>query len=356
MPRRPCRSRTGERRAESERPASAARPARRGCGPAGRSSSTSMSSRCGPDRRHRSTDVVGTAGRQRRRRARRGAMAGRSRGGPPPACRRDPRMPWPRAARGRPRLGLAAARAPRRPPTASRPRRRASARPRASSRPPACLSSVVRWRSTRSSSRRRPIVRGCSATITSSRKRRRSAGPPFSRTRSSGENTETRSAPSRSRLRARRWRFTSTRVRPPVAGTSASISTSRPSWCTTSARTTAASRPRRTSASVPTPRKLSSSARNAIGLDQVGLALAVVADDRGEAGPERQLDRVVVAEPAQPETPQQHRSTAAGPASAGRGSRPARKTATAPASWRPASRSRPRHPPRPPRRPPRTPD
>ena len=99
-----------------------------------------------------------------------------------------------------------------------------------------------------------------SATSVSSRNRRRSAGAPLTSVRSSGENTVTRTTPSRSRARPRRWRLTCTRLRP--AGTSsASISDARPSSSRTSARTTAAVAPTRTSASAGAPRKLDSVAR-----------------------------------------------------------------------------------------------
>ena len=81
-------------------------------------------------------------------------------------------------------------------------------------RPPAWRSSVLRWRTMRSSSRRAASYFTASATSVSSRKRRRSPGPPLTSVRSSGENTVTRTTPSRSRARASRWRLTCTRLRP----------------------------------------------------------------------------------------------------------------------------------------------
>ena len=104
-----------------------------------------------------------------------------------------------------------------------------------SSRPPTWRSSVLRWRTMRSSSSRAASYLTASATSVSSRKRRRSAGAPLTSVRSSGENTVTRTTPSRSRARDKRWRLTCTRLRP--AGTSsASISDDRPSSSRTSAR------------------------------------------------------------------------------------------------------------------------
>src|SRR5581483_7250547 len=99
------------------------------------------------------------------------------------------------------------------------------------------------------------------ATNVSSRKRRRSPGPPFTSARSSGANTLTRNAPRRSRARCSRCRLTCTRLRPPLT-ISASSRSSRPSR-SPSARTTAAAAPSRMRASGGAPRNDDNVARYA---------------------------------------------------------------------------------------------
>src|SRR4051794_33941276 len=111
----------------------------------------------------------------------------------------------------------------------------------------------------RSTSVRRLSYRGCSATSVSSRKPRRPDGPPFTNSRSSGENTLARSTPSRSRVRWSRCLLTYTRPRPETAS-SASMSTSRPLF-SPSARITALVAPALINASVGAPRNDDSVAR-----------------------------------------------------------------------------------------------
>src|SRR5439155_3527699 len=91
--------------------------------------------------------------------------------------------------------------------------------------------------------------------------RRRSAGPPFTGARSSGENTTTRSAPSRSRARRNGWRFTCTRSRPARVSSASTVDRRLSGARSISARTTARSQPWRTSASRGAPRKDASVAR-----------------------------------------------------------------------------------------------
>ena len=116
----------------------------------------------------------------------------------------------------------------------------------------------------------------------SSRKRRRSPGPPLTTIRSSGENTVTRTVPNRSRTRCNFCLFTCTRLRP-TACNSASISESRPSsWCTV-ARMIAWSAPTRINASPGCTTKARQRREVGERLCEVRLALPVVADDRRRA-------------------------------------------------------------------------
>ena len=100
-----------------------------------------------------------------------------------------------------------------------------------------------------------------SATSVSSRKRRRSAGPSFTSARSSGENTVTRTTPSRSRGPAQALAVDQDPVAPGAVELGLDQRARARRRARTSARTTAASAPTRTSASVGAPRKLSSVAR-----------------------------------------------------------------------------------------------
>ena len=222
------------------------------------------SSRCGPTEVTRPAQVV-VAGRGQGR-GQPGAPPRRVVGQPRrrPARRPAARRPWPRSGVevGRP----------------GRPRSRPSASPASTSlasqtssvqldlgrragRRPASAGSL-RWRRTRSSSRAEPVVApAAAATSVSSRKRRRSAGPPFTSARSSGENTVTRSAPSRSRLRTSRWRLTCTRLRPPARRAPPRPAARARRRAPPRPAPRPLRRPRRTRASVGAPRKLSSVAR-----------------------------------------------------------------------------------------------
>ena len=119
-------------------------------------------------------------------------------------------------------------------------------------RPPACFSKAFRCRKIRSRSDRNESNAGRRATNASSRYRRRSAGPPFTSSRSSGANTEIRNAPRRSRVRANFCLLTCTLPRP-VEAISASMRSCRPSR-SPSARTIAEVAPDRTNASFGAPR------------------------------------------------------------------------------------------------------
>ena len=319
----PCRSVTS-RCAASRRASARVRcsPWMRGCAPAAVDRTA---------RRRRGADRPSTSWRRTS-----------SRGGPRPAPRRDPRRATAGRTRARPRghAGEVAVRSRRRAGRAGATSmaRRARMRRRRRRVLQSQTSSVERDAS--SSAARRLLqqrvalpqrcARGPGAAhrtsaraprAVSSRKRRRSPGPPFTSARSSGENTLTRSTPSRSRARCSRCLLTSTRLRP-LRLISASISTSRPSSWRTVARTTACVR-------AQSDQRIGRRAPKAVergevgeGLGEVRLALTVAPD----APPSCRSISSNSARGVVPEVDELERSTitspfrAPAPASGGRGS------------------------------------
>ena len=171
------------------------------------------------DRRHAAADVVAPRRRQRRGQARRAATPGRSPASTADSARRPgrrrpsatvgldplhqhrPGVAEPLADVGQLGVPHVEGDSPR--------RRRAARRPGAA----ACCAGARCGRA-RGAARRTspPAPPGCRRGTAAAR-----TGPPLTSVRSSGENTLTRTTPSRSRARARRWRLTCTRLRP-VAG------------------------------------------------------------------------------------------------------------------------------------------
>ena len=266
----------GAPRAAARAPATAARPATRACAPAARRCARPSSSRCGP------------TSASRRAAGRRVAAAG-ERGRQPVAAPRRARSVDRRRRRRRAGdlvVGLARATgsrrstsvgagrrpAPRRPRPAWRPTRRACARPRASSRPTGLLQQRVALAQDPVEVGAQRVVCGVQRHERVVEVRRRSPGPPFTSARSSGANTVTRSAPSRSRGRCSGWRLTCTRLRP--AGGDLGLDQQRrgPRARPRPARPPVA-RPARTSASVGAPRNDDERGEVADRLEQVRLAL-----------------------------------------------------------------------------------
>ena len=169
-----------------------------------------------------------------------------------------------------------------------------------------------------------------SATSVSSRKRRRSAGPPLTSVRSSGENTVTRTTPSRSRARAEalavdlhpvasgRHELGLDQRRPPVVVADLGAHDGRRG-------ADPHQRVRRRAAEAGQRRQVGQR------LGEVRLALAVVADDDRRAGRQPERRRRVVAEVDQLEALDDHGRPpgpwlrAPAPASAGTGSRRGRR-------------------------------
>ncbi len=123
--------------------------------------------------------------------------------------------------------------------------------------------------------------------------------PSLHQTRSSGENTVTRSAPSRSRARPRRWRLTCTRC-PPARARLGLDQQSRPSSCTPRPARPPRSAPSRTSASVGAPGSVAAwrgSRSPRAGSSCPGRC----AHDRRAPGRELELGVVVVAEVGEPQ-------------------------------------------------------
>ena len=272
----------------------------------------------------------------------------------PRAGRRRGRRPAPRPARCAATAGRTSGRPRRRRPAARRPRRRAAEpldqrrpgvaeplaglgelgvphverrRPSSSSRPPTCAAACCAGARCGRARAGSASYLTASATSVSSRKRRRSAGPPFTSVRSSGENTVTR--PRRAgRAPARRWRLTCTGCGP--AGRA------RPRSATAGRRRRAARRARRRSRADPHQRL----GRRAAEAGQRGRGRpaprrssscpAVVADDDASCRREVERRRGVVAEVDELEPLDDHGRgrrpiRAPGPASAGTGSRRGRR-------------------------------
>ena len=124
-------------------------------------------------------------------------------------------------------------------------------------RPFDCFNNTLRCRMIRSTSNRSASLRVANATRASSNMSRRTDGPSYTNCKSVGANTVHRTTPNKSRTRASLCLLTNTLLRP-ARFISVSTKISRPSSCTTNARTYAVSAPSRTNASFATPRKLCS--------------------------------------------------------------------------------------------------
>ena len=301
---------TRGRPAAARAPATAARPATRGCAPAVRRSTSSRSSRCGPTECHRAPHVVVRATSAARRRARRGhggsylastsawpaRFVVRACAGPARACRR--------ARVARPRDAVAGCR-----PDLASHTSSVEARLAATWRPPACFRSALRWRRIRSRSVRSASCFGLSATrsvVEVATPLRRTA--LHQREVVGREHRDPQHAEQVASARA-----AAAGSPGPGCGrralSSASIRSSRPSR--------RRPRPARPPSSHPRGRARRSARHGttvsvrqvADRLEQVGLALAVVADDRGEPGAELELGVERSAEVGEPEPAHPHGET-----------------------------------------------